>query len=172
MKVPGILYTSERMIKEMGSDESPKQVANVAHLPALLNIRSPCRTCTGGYGFPIGGCRAFEMSDGIVSPGGVRLRYQLRLPYDNHRLVPGRYPQPATGSDDGAVSEIPPASVRQVVKNYLRNARTKKVLLEGSKWAVDSGLSGRRKTWKRRKTGASWPGPIRNGSAAPGAGAG
>ena len=33
MKVPGIIYSSERLLTDMGNDESQKQVANVAHLP-------------------------------------------------------------------------------------------------------------------------------------------
>ncbi len=30
MRVPGIIYTSEAMLREMGDDQSPQQVMNVA----------------------------------------------------------------------------------------------------------------------------------------------
>jgi len=74
----------------MGSDESPKQVANVAHLPGIVKYSLAMPDMHWGYGFPIGGVAAFEMSDGIVSPGGVGYDNQLRLPYDNHPALPGR----------------------------------------------------------------------------------
>src|SRR5512136_1779923 len=71
MRVPGIIYSSERLIKEMGADESPKQVANVAHLPGIVQYSLAMPDMHWGYGFPIGGVAAFDLRDGIISPGGV-----------------------------------------------------------------------------------------------------
>ena len=36
MRVPGIVYASERLMKDIGADESPQQVANVAQLPGIV----------------------------------------------------------------------------------------------------------------------------------------
>jgi tRNA-splicing ligase RtcB len=36
MRVPGIIYGSTKLMKAMGKDESPKQVANVAQLPGIV----------------------------------------------------------------------------------------------------------------------------------------
>jgi tRNA-splicing ligase RtcB len=41
MRVPGIIYSSSRLMKAMGQDESPKQVANVAR--HALGLRLPHR---------------------------------------------------------------------------------------------------------------------------------
>src|SRR5512136_3261819 len=71
MKVPGIIYSSERLIREMGADESPKQVANVAHLPGIQKYSLAMPDIHWGYGFPIGGVAAFDWKEGVVSPGGV-----------------------------------------------------------------------------------------------------
>lgn len=71
MRVPGMIYSSEKLIKEMGSDQSPKQVANVAHLPGIVKYSLAMPDMHWGYGFPIGGVAAFDMKEGIISPGGV-----------------------------------------------------------------------------------------------------
>ena len=71
MRVPGIIYADERMMKTMGTDESLKQVANVAHLPGIIGHSLAMPDIHWGYGFPIGGVAAFDMEEGIISPGGV-----------------------------------------------------------------------------------------------------
>ena len=71
MRVPGIIYASEKLLKGMGSDEGPRQVANVAHLPGIVTASLAMPDMHWGYGFPIGGVAAFDMDEGIVSPGGV-----------------------------------------------------------------------------------------------------
>ena len=71
MRVPGIIYTSEKLMQGMGADEGPRQVANVAHLPGIVTASLAMPDMHWGYGFPIGGVAAFDMEEGIVSPGGV-----------------------------------------------------------------------------------------------------
>src|SRR5512139_656719 len=71
MRVPGIVYASERLFRVMGADEGPKQVANVAHLPGIVSASLAMPDMHWGYGFPIGGVAAFDLEEGIVSPGGV-----------------------------------------------------------------------------------------------------
>jgi tRNA-splicing ligase RtcB len=68
MRVPGLLYTSERLMKGMGTDEGPRQVANVAHLPGIVSASLAMPDMHWGYGFPIGGVAAFDLDEGIVSP--------------------------------------------------------------------------------------------------------
>src|SRR5512136_352517 len=71
MRVPGIIYASDKLMKAMGKDESPKQVANVAQLPGIVTASLAMPDMHWGYGFPIGGAAAFDLEEGIVSPGGV-----------------------------------------------------------------------------------------------------
>lgn len=73
MRVPGLVFASERMIRDIqgGSDNSLDQVANVAHLPGIVQYSLAMPDIHSGYGFPIGGVAAFRMDDGVISPGGV-----------------------------------------------------------------------------------------------------
>ena len=54
MRVPGILYSSERLMRDMGNDESPQQVVNVAHLPGIVKYSLAMPDMHWGYGFPTG----------------------------------------------------------------------------------------------------------------------
>ena len=71
MLVPGMIYSDEKLLQGVRMDESPRQVANVAHLPGILKYSLAMPDMHWGYGFPIGGVAAFEVGPGIVSPGGV-----------------------------------------------------------------------------------------------------
>ncbi len=71
MKVPGIIFASSEMIPRIISDKTPTQVANVATLPGIVHASLAMPDIHWGYGFPIGGVAAFDLNDGIISPGGV-----------------------------------------------------------------------------------------------------
>jgi tRNA-splicing ligase RtcB len=74
MRVPGIVYASESMLKDSDQKEPLKQVANVATLPGILKASLAMPDMHWGYGFPIGGVAAFDWESGIISPGGVSLK--------------------------------------------------------------------------------------------------
>ena len=44
---------------------------NVAWLPGIVGHSLAMPDIHWGYGFPIGGVAAFDLKEGIVSPGGV-----------------------------------------------------------------------------------------------------
>ncbi len=71
MRVDGIIYSGETMLEEVQSDNSQLQVANVAHLPGIVKASLAMPDIHWGYGFPIGGVAAFDMEEGVISPGGV-----------------------------------------------------------------------------------------------------
>lgn len=51
--------------------EAIEQIKNVATLPGILKAAYAMPDIHWGYGFPIGGVAAFDVEDGIISPGGV-----------------------------------------------------------------------------------------------------
>jgi tRNA-splicing ligase RtcB len=138
MRVPGILYTSERLMKGMGADEGPKQVANVAHLPGIVSASLAMPDMHWGYGFPIGGVAAFRMDEGIVSPGGVGYDINCgcrlmttRLAYDE---VCETIPRLVT-----ALFQNIPSGVGSRGPLHLSPKQEKQVLVEGAAWAVRQG---------------------------------
>ncbi len=71
MRVPGIIYASDDLIREM-DHKVYEQVVNVATLPGIVKASYAMPDAHWGYGFPIGGVAAFDPDEGgVVSAGGV-----------------------------------------------------------------------------------------------------
>src|SRR3990167_4134475 len=71
MRVPGIIYADEKLLKDIRQDKALEQVANVAFLPGIVRASLAMPDIHWGYGFSIGGVAATRVEDGVVSPGGV-----------------------------------------------------------------------------------------------------
>ena len=72
MRVDGLIYADEAMIKLIRSDSAPEQVANVAFLPGIQLASVAMPDIHWGYGFCIGGVCATDPDEGgVISPGGV-----------------------------------------------------------------------------------------------------
>jgi tRNA-splicing ligase RtcB len=71
MRVPGIVYASEALVREM-DHKVYEQITNVATLPGIVQASYAMPDAHWGYGFPIGGVAAFDADrGGVVSAGGV-----------------------------------------------------------------------------------------------------
>ena len=71
MQVPGVIFSDEKLLRDIRADQSLQQVANVAHLPGIVTASMAMPDIHWGYGFPIGGVAAMDAKDGVISPGGV-----------------------------------------------------------------------------------------------------
>ncbi|MCG8424564.1 MAG: RtcB family protein [Proteobacteria bacterium] len=138
MRVPGLIYASKRMLDEIRKDESPRQVANVAHLPGILGHSIAMPDIHWGYGFPIGGVAAFDADQGVLSPGGVG--------YDINCGV--RLLASALTRDDVAdcladlslaLHRAIPSGVGSRSHRRLTNRELERVLHTGARWAVTQG---------------------------------
>jgi tRNA-splicing ligase RtcB len=70
MRVPARIYATERLLIDM--DEGViEQITNVATLPGIINYAFCMPDGHWGYGFPIGGAAAFDLEQGVISPGGI-----------------------------------------------------------------------------------------------------
>ncbi len=71
MNVPITLIGTEKIVEQMKRDRTLNQIKNVASLPGIVKHALVMPDGHEGYGFPIGGVAAFDMENGIISPGGV-----------------------------------------------------------------------------------------------------
>ncbi len=71
MRTRGLIFASREMLPKIHEDRSLEQVANVATLPGIEGPSLAMPDIHWGYGFPIGGVAAFNLDEGVVSPGGV-----------------------------------------------------------------------------------------------------
>ena len=72
MKVPGLIFASEKLLPSIVNDKALEQVANVAFLPGIVKYSLAMPDIHWGYGFSIGGVAATDPEEnGVISPGGV-----------------------------------------------------------------------------------------------------
>jgi tRNA-splicing ligase RtcB len=70
MRVPARLIVSPALKKGI-EGRVVDQITNVATLPGIQKYAIALPDAHAGYGFPIGGVAAFDMEEGVISPGGV-----------------------------------------------------------------------------------------------------
>jgi tRNA-splicing ligase RtcB len=71
MLTDGLVFADAELIPHIERDKSLQQVANVACLPGIQGPSIAMPDIHWGYGFPIGGVAAFDLEEGVISPGGV-----------------------------------------------------------------------------------------------------
>jgi tRNA-splicing ligase RtcB (3'-phosphate/5'-hydroxy nucleic acid ligase) len=71
MRIDGMVYANDDLIRQIEKDQTSDQVANVATLPGLVGKSLAMPDAHQGYGFCIGGVAAADLDEGIVSAGGV-----------------------------------------------------------------------------------------------------
>jgi tRNA-splicing ligase RtcB len=71
MLTDGLVFADDELIPHIEHDKSLQQVANVACLPGIVGPSIAMPDIHWGYGFPIGGVAAFDLDEGVISPGGV-----------------------------------------------------------------------------------------------------
>ncbi|MBI4438658.1 RtcB family protein, partial [Candidatus Woesearchaeota archaeon] len=71
MHVPARIFATEKLIEKIKQDRTLQQAANVAHLKGIQKYSYVMPDAHEGYGFPIGGVAAFDIEEGIISPGGI-----------------------------------------------------------------------------------------------------
>src|SRR3990167_5786250 len=71
MNVPVRVFAREELLPLLQRDRTLWQAQNVATLPGIINAALVMPDGHEGYGFPIGGVAAFDLEEGVISPGGV-----------------------------------------------------------------------------------------------------
>jgi tRNA-splicing ligase RtcB (3'-phosphate/5'-hydroxy nucleic acid ligase) len=71
MRVPGIIFADREILETAEREKTLDQLVNVANLPGILKASFAMPDIHYGYGFPIGGVAAFDLEEGVISPGGV-----------------------------------------------------------------------------------------------------
>ncbi len=138
MRVPGIIYVDSILEKEL-EVQSVDQVANVATLPGIINVSTAMPDIHTGYGFPIGGVAAFDLKEGIVSPGGVGYDINCGVRLLRSNLSKKDVVPKIRELVEVLYNEIP-SGVGSKGKIRLGQDDEKKILVKGAQWAVENGM--------------------------------
>ena len=138
MRVKGVIYVDDILEKELET-QSIEQVANVATLPGIVKSSMAMPDVHMGYGFAIGGVAAFDLKEGIVSPGGVGYDINcgvrlLRSNLKKEEVVP-RIKELV-----GVLYNEIPSGVGSKGRVRLGPEDERKLLLKGARWAVEQGF--------------------------------
>jgi tRNA-splicing ligase RtcB len=138
MKVPARIYTSSRLLENVKRDLTLRQARNVACLRGIQRIAYVMPDAHQGYGFPIGGVAAFDMDEGIISPGGVGYDINCGV-----RLLKTNYSENDIHEKrKELLAEIfreVPAGVGKGGITRLSRDVLKEVCIKGSQWAIENG---------------------------------
>jgi tRNA-splicing ligase RtcB len=139
MRVPGLIYASERMLESMREEQTPEQVANVAFLPGILGYSLAMPDIHWGYGFPIGGVAATKVKDGVVSPGGVG--YDINCGVRLLRTSLGEAEvRPKINELVNDLFLNVPSGLGSEGKIKVDQKEMDRLMVEGARWAVRRGL--------------------------------
>ncbi len=139
MRVPGIIYADDEMMKDIRSDRAPEQVANVAYLPGIIKYSLAMPDIHWGYGFPIGGVAATDIdAGGVISPGGVGFYIKCGVRLIRTKLEEEEL-RPKLRDLVYALHGDIPAGVGSKGDIRVSESEERKLLAEGSKWVVGRG---------------------------------
>ena len=138
MNVPGRIYASELLMNDIKNDQSLQQVINVAHLPGIIKYSLAMPDIHWGYGFPIGGVAAFDLNDGIISPGGVGYDINCGVRLLKSSLSKKDVQNKISDLIRVIFSKVP-SGIGSKGSLRLSSADEKQVLKRGARWAVEKG---------------------------------
>ena len=138
MRVPGIIYASEALVKDMDA-KVYEQVTNVATLAGIERASYAMPDAHWGYGFPIGGVAAFDADrGGVVSAGGVGFDISCGVRLLATGLTRQEF-EPLKKRVADELSRSVPAGVGSVGRLHLDAGEMDAMLTGGARWAVDRG---------------------------------
>ena len=138
MRTEGVLFSSEKLSAAASGDASVVQLANVATLPGIVGPALAMPDIHFGYGFPVGGVAAFDLNEGVVSPGGIGYDINCGV-----RLIATNLSTSEVGSKLGALMKQlfrnVPSGVGSKGSVRLDGSGIEEVMRGGRQWAVDQG---------------------------------
>ena len=138
MRVPGLVFADEVLMKAIQKDDGLRQVVNVAHLPGILGRSLAMPDMHLGYGFPIGGVAAFDYDAGVISPGGVGYDINCGVRLMTTALTEAEVRPKIDSLIDSLYRDVPTGlGSRGLIR--LSRKEIKKVLVQGAGWAVSHG---------------------------------
>ncbi len=156
MQVPARIFASDVLMEKIKQDRTLLQAKHVAHLKGIQKASYVMPDAHQGYGFPIGGVAAFDLQEGVVSPGGVGydINCGVRLlrtnwtatdiEKDRLAILTELFREVPAGVGKGGITKLSKDVLLEILKN-------------GAEWAVKEGY-GTKDDLKRTEEEGKMPG--------------
>ncbi|MDP2726468.1 MAG: RtcB family protein, partial [Dehalococcoidia bacterium] len=136
MRVPGLIYADEFLLRHIVQDKALEQVANVAFLPGIVGRSLAMPDIHWGYGFPVGGVAATEVETGVVSPGGIGFDINC----GTRLLLTNLWEEDVRPHVEDLANRLfrnIPSGIGSEGKIRLNEKEVDEVLVGGARWAVE-----------------------------------
>jgi tRNA-splicing ligase RtcB len=137
MRVPARIIATEKLLNEM-DDGVFDQISNVATLRGIQKYAYCMPDGHWGYGFPIGGVAAFDMDEGIISPGGIGFDINCGMRLVTTNLTEDEVKPKIKDLVNELYNNVP-VGVGGKSDVSVNEKEFKKVMVEGAKWAIQNG---------------------------------
>jgi tRNA-splicing ligase RtcB len=140
MRVPGLIFANDALIKKMQTDRTLEQCANVTYLPGIYRNAITLPDGHEGYGFPIGGVAATDYDEGVISPGGVGYDINCGV-----RLLSTTFSEreirPKLSQLTDLIFDNVPSGLGSKRKDFVVSSRDlDNLVTEGVQWLIERGL--------------------------------
>ncbi len=115
-----------------------QQIVNVSKLPGLVGHAMTMPDAHWGYGFPIGGVAAFDVNEGVISPGGIGFDINCGMRLITTNLTVSEV-KPKIRELINTLYDLIPAGVGKKGSVPLSMQQFRDVAENGTKWCIDNG---------------------------------
>jgi tRNA-splicing ligase RtcB len=136
MLVPGKVFISEKLLKNV-EENAIQQVVNVATLPGIVKNSLAMPDLHSGYGFCIGGVAAFNLKEGIISPGGVGYDVNCGVRLLTSNIKVEEFEKKKRQALEQLFRKVPSGVGRGGALRVTKET-VKEVLEKGAEWAVEN----------------------------------
>jgi tRNA-splicing ligase RtcB len=138
MNVSAFIFSSPALIESVKKDLTLKQTQNMACLPGIQKAALAMPDAHQGYGFPIGGVAAFDMENGIISPGGVGYDINCGVRLLKTDFFDKDIQKHKKALMDAIFGKVP-TGVGRGRSTRLSHKEVKQVCKKGAHWVVEKG---------------------------------
>jgi tRNA-splicing ligase RtcB len=158
MRVEGLVFADEGLMRDIRGDQALQQVADVATLPGIVGRSIGMPDIHWGYGFAIGGVAAFDPEEGgVISPGGVGYDINCGVRLLRSHLTADEARPRMKEVMDRLFSSIPAGVGRGYDRFVLEPDAIRSILTDGARWVVGEGM-GREEDLERIESGGALAG--------------
>ena len=141
MRVPVRVTATKKLLDQMENGVF-EQITNVAFLPGIQRFALCMPDGHWGYGFPIGGVAAFDVDEGIISPGGIGFDINCGIRLITTNLTFSEVKPKIQDLVDLLFAKVPSGLGKGGLAKVDKN-EFKKILKEGAVWCVKKGFGWR-----------------------------
>jgi tRNA-splicing ligase RtcB (3'-phosphate/5'-hydroxy nucleic acid ligase) len=141
MRVDGLVFADDHLMKQIQQDQALDQVANVAFLPGIQHASLAMPDIHWGYGFCIGGVCATDPNEGgVISPGGVGYDINCGVRLVKSNLFYREVKHPLRTLVEELFRQVPTGAGKS--GRYHFNAKElKQLMTEGTRFLAGRGLA-------------------------------